>query len=328
MRKIRAVLGVSESITCWASEEDADPDEIVAKASVKLLEVDTKTEERTASEHMADNLTVIDNASKGVVAGVPLPFERFSNLIGGLQRGSYIPLVGRDGKGKSGLLAQMLDYWAGENIPTLAFCLEDVPRRVTLRMGGNRKWYSAKDAETGFVTQGDERVKMSNPEVVSMLDKVDGYRRWLEDKPFWVLGGSYTVEQIVTLIRKYHRMHKIEVVTIDGFKDILHSHGDSTTAKEKHITQQLCGIAKELNLCMPVVSHINKIDEDSLISKRDVTGSGEQSKGARQMLIFQDAGMPSLYDGRFLLSVAKSNFGGGGSLTLERDERVLSYREV
>jgi len=54
-----------------------------------------------------------------------------------------------------------------------------------------------------------------------------------------------------------------------------------------------------------------------------------QFQGARQVLIFQDAGVDGV-DGEntFALSCCKSNFGGGGSIVLRRDETVLSYSEI
>ena len=48
----------------------------------------------------SDNIQVLDNAYNGIVSGVPMPWPRFSNATGGLQRGSVIPWVGRDGKGR------------------------------------------------------------------------------------------------------------------------------------------------------------------------------------------------------------------------------------
>jgi hypothetical protein len=166
-------------------------------------------------------------------------------------------------------------------------------------------------------------------EFQQMKKKLNSYQRFLEDKPFYFEEGSFTAEEIVAKIRHHHRVHGVEVVTIDGFKDIEFSKGKGDTECEKHVAKLLAGVVKELNIAGMVVSHINKIDDDVPITKEKITGSSAQYKGARQVLIFQDAGLAQVAeDDRFIISATKANFAYGGSVLLERDDTVLSYKEI
>ena len=305
------------------------PDEAVSKISEGLTEIVTHTEDKSTADCMDDNIQVLDNAFNGIVSGVPLPWDKFSNATGGFQRGSVIPFVGRDGKGKSGAIAQCLNFWAEQDIPTLSFSFEDVKRRTLLRMGGCREWYSARTVETGRSLFNDRFEKICSTELKELKEKMLRYKEFIERKPFWIIDRRMNVEEICYWVKHYKRVHGVEVVTIDGFKDIIHSDGNGRTEREAHVAKTLQGLAKETNVAMPVVSHINKINEDAPISKIDVTGAGEQMKGARQVVIFQDAGVDGV-DGEntFELAMTKSNFGGGGSVLLRRDESVLHYSEI
>jgi replicative DNA helicase len=279
---------------------------------------------------MQDNLQVLDNAFNGIVSGLPLPWKKFSDNVSGLQRASVIPFVGRDGKGKSGALCQMLDFWAGEEIPAISFSMEDVARRTVLRMAGCRKWFSARSVESGKTLDMNGRWQtMVGHEKDKLERQLSSYGEWLQKRPFWIDDNKYTVEELCAKIRHYHRVHGIQVATIDGFKDIVHSKGDNDTACEKHIAQELFKVAKDLNIAIPVVSHITKIDDGIPIRKENIKGSGTQFQGARQVFIFQDAGIPEIIDEHhFILACTKNNYGSGGSAVLRRDVNVLKYQEL
>lgn len=320
--------GTTAIDNCY-DETDETAEKIIAKHSEAITEIVTTKDERTAAECMGENITVLNNAFNGIVSGIPLPWPRFSNHTGGLQSSCVTPLVGRDGKGKSGALSQCLDFWAGEMIPTLAFSLEDVKRRTLLRMGGCREWYSARCAEMGTVMMNGRFERMDKSDKLKVESKIKKYRSWIANKPFWIFDDPVTVEDICHKVKHYVRTKGVRVVTIDGFKDIQHSFGENTTGKESHIAKKLQALAKSTGAAILVVSHINKIDEGVPICKIHITGSGEQSKGARQVMIFQDAGIDGV-DGEetFGLCMSKSNFGGSGVATLRRDQNVLYYSEL
>jgi replicative DNA helicase len=315
-----------------ACQTDASPIEIIANLSSRITDIITHETETSPADDMDDNIQVLDNAYNGIVSGIPLPWPKFSSRIGGLQKASVIPLVGRDGKGKSGALAQIIDFNVQNSVPTLCFSFEDVKRRLLLRMGGVRMHYSAFGVETGMSLTNGVWGKMCLAEKQGVHKKMVAYKEIIDEAArkglFHVYDKKMTVEEVVQKIRHHHRVHKIECATIDGFKDILHSKGDGRTACEKHIAEQLQNVAKECNLAMPVVSHINKIDEGVMIGKIHVTGAGEQVKGARQVLIFQDAGNEKIEeDNLFAMCAAKANFARGGDVILRRDESVLVYTE-
>lgn len=328
LRKI--ITNSAETIDlCFSAEKT--PDEIIATASFALGGIGERQKDVDTEEAMAQNKRVLNDAFRGITSGIELPWRQFSENTGGVQRASVVPLLGRDGKGKSGALAQIVDFWIGKPVPvpTLSFSFEDVARRMLLRMAGCREWFSAISAETARIRMVDGNHKMVDYDLSQYEAKMDKYIEFLKGKPFWIIEDRMTVEDICRKIESYSRKHKIEAVTIDGFKDILHSKGDGQTEAERHISIQLQAVAKRTGVSIIAVSHIHKVDDGKAISKMNVMGSSVQFQGARQFLIFQDAGIVGI-DGvnTFALDCTKSNFTHGGMALLKRDQSVLHYTEV
>ena len=306
-----------------------EPDDVLASLSGELTRIAVSKDEQCPSEIMLENAVVLKNACAGITSGLPLPWERFTMNTGGLQRASVVPLIGRDGKGKSIMLAQTVDFWLGRDIPTLSFSFEDVGRRFLLRMGACREWYSAIGVETGRMLMQAGWQEMVDFEKDKHLQKIDSYSDWLKDAPFVMYDRRMTVEQICSKIRHHVRTDKIEAVTIDGFKDIIRTKGDGETGREKYVASELQGVAKDTGVCILTVSHVHDVPDGIPLSKRNIMGSKVQHQGARQVLIFQDSGVDGA-DGvnTFVLDATKSNFGRGGEVLLRRDESVPHYEEV
>jgi len=333
--KRRLIYEIAMDAQEAVSEADVDVSTVIAKVGDRFDSIVSTRERKTLREHMLDNIKVLRDNLAGKMSGLPLPWGKFSNLTGGVQAQSATPLVGRDGKGKSGACAQIADYWAGEDIPTLYISLEDAPRRTLLRMAGCRKWFSARDWEMGSSVIDGKRVILSNSEGNRLESRLLEYTDWLEERRVEVVDGDFTGEQVAAEVVAFRRRHGIkdeEVigVIVDGFKDLEVSGGDGTTAQEKHTALKLQKGAKRGNAGMLVVSHINKIHPDMPITKEDITGSGAQFKGARQVLIFQDSGIEGRTDNEdeFVMSATKANFANGGSAHLRRDESVFCYQEL
>jgi len=323
------MIALHASTAAAKASEGQEPDQIISDLSADITGITATSNGQTTGEAMDDNITVLENAFNGVTSGLPLPWPRLTSITGGAQIGAVIPLVGRDGKGKSGAVAQILDFWAGERIPTLVFSLEDVKRRVLLRMGGNRERYSARTVETGKTMFYGQVCQITAHERNTLRDKMLDYKAFIEAAPLWIHDEPHNVEQICDRIRHYKRTRGIRAVTIDGFKDIIFTKGKTTNEAQNHISQRLCSIAKECEVSLIVVSHIRKTDDSAPISKQDITGASAQFQGARQVFIFQDAGIDGI-DGNetFLMDCCKSNFTSGAEVKLRRDANILTYTEI
>lgn len=306
----------------------SEPDDIISDLSSKITELTAHSEAKTPSDSMSDNLVILDNAYNGKTSGIALPWERLTQMTGGCQIGAVIPFVGRDGKGKSGAVAQIMDFWIGNYVPTLCFSLEDVKRRVILRMGGNREKYSARTVETGYISKWGQLYRITEAEKSELEEKIRRYMIFLDSVPFWIHDEPHNVEQICDRIRHYKRTRNVKAVTIDGFKDIVFTKGKTTNEAQTHISQRLCAIARECDVAILVVSHIRKTDDNAPIAKQDIIGASSQFQGARQVIIFQDAGIEGIDGDRtFCIDCTKSNFTRGAEIIVERDDNVLTYTE-
>ena len=334
----REIIEANERSINACYDDERDEEEIIAEASNGLTSLYSGEEEHGLCGHFDESEEIFNNAINGITAGLPTPWDRFTKKTGGIQRGAVCPLLGRDGKGKSLVIAQMLDYWLQCRIPCVAFSLEDVRRRLLLRMGGCREGYSPRTVETGHMIREDhsgmKRVEMVDDyQRQKIIQQMRAYQRKIEraeeENLIFIYDESYTVEEIAEKIKHHARVHGAQGVVIDGFKDITHSKGDGQTAAERHIAQVLFKTAKATGCAIIVVSHVHDVDDGVLLSKRNVTGSKDQHKGARQVIIFQDSGDPAIEDeNMFMLSNTKSNFGFGGTVLLQRGENDPAYREV
>ena len=332
--KLRSLRDIAERIVDSIHMDGADIEQVTAEAAEAIDSITSTRDRISLREHMMNNIKVLKDAMAGKSSGLPLPWQKFSDKTGGVQSKSVCPLVGRDGKGKSGAAAQITDYWAGLNIPVLYISLEDDPRRTLLRMAGCRKWFSAREWEQASSYIEGRRVMLCDSEAELLEKKLLEYTDWLETKRCEVIDGDFTGEQVFQEIRAFRRRQGVkddEVigVFVDGFKDLIPSRGDGTTAEESHTAKQLQRAAKRCNAAILPVSHILKIDDGVLIKKENIKGSGTQFQGARQVLIFQDAGCAEIGDDDFfMLSATKANFASGGSTILRRDAHVLKYQEM
>ena len=332
--KRRRVQGLAQEAQDAVMAEDADVPSIIARLGDGFDAITSNRDRTTMRQHMMNNIKVLWNAMNGETSGLPLPWPKFSERTGGVQTQAVTPLVGRDGKGKSGASAQIADFWAGQDIPVLFISLEDDPRRTLLRMAGCRKWFSAREWEQASVYFEGKQTKFNKGQAQSLERKLLEYTDWLDTKRVEVIDGDFTGEDVRTEMKAFRRRHGIKDdekigVFVDGFKDLTFSLGDNTTSKESHTSKQLQKGAKESNAALIPVSHILKIPDDVPICKEHIKGSGTQFQGARGCLIFQDAGVTgSEGEDDFVLSSTKANYARGGSTRLKRDVDVLKYQEV
>ena len=302
----------------------------VAEAAYGIFDVQPTIDK---AQIVTDSLQLFDNAHAGIVSGVPLPWDTFSKSVGGIQRRCVCPLMGRDGVGKSFLVAKILHYLGMRGIPALSIPFEDGADRQMRRIAGCNGKYSTGEIERGIIKRTD-----------GCWSKMDDYtfakrRKLAEDcllkvsqLPIYFEDATMTVEQVRAVASRYKRKHDIQIMFVDGVKDVVPSKGDNGTKQEEHISRVLVQTAKELDIAIVPVSHLTDIQDDILIHRRNLRGAKSQFQNARQVLIYQNSGLESgsylLGDNSIALHMEKNNYGNEAMQYLDTDFDHCDFLET
>ena len=314
-------------------ETEAEPMEIASALGAVAVEIADVKQSIDKNQIIADSITIFDNARNGVVSGVPLPWEDFTRSVGGIQKRCVCPLLGRDGQGKSFLVSTILTYLGLQRIPALSLPFEDGADRQMRRIAGCLGQYSCTEIERGYYADesgmyhrmDDYVFEKRKSHAVECLGAVAAMPIFFEDT-------SMTVEQIRVVAAKYKRKHRIQILFIDGMKDIIPSKGENSTKQEEHISRVLVQTAKELDIAIVPVCHLTDLPEDTLIQRRNMRGAKSQFHNARQVLIYQNAGLQSdihtITKEVIALHMEKNNYGREAMVFLKKCFDRCDFEEM
>ena len=116
---------------------------------------------------------------------------------------------------------------------------------------------------------------------------------------------------------------KIQIMFVDGVKDVIPSKGENATKQEEHISRVLVQTAKELDIAVVPVCHLTDIHDEVMIQRRNLRGAKSQFHNARQVLIYQNAGLEShkhlITENTVAIHMEKNNYGKEAMEFLEKD---------
>jgi replicative DNA helicase len=304
-----------------------DPFDVAGELAGKaeLLEDIADGREVQTTESIADESLEIDRkVANGEQMGLPFPWYSFQRLTYGIPTRAFTPLMGRDGVCKSRLATFLAHYWVSNGIPILYLPFEDGRNRFISNLAATHGEYDMFHIKRDYV----------NPDFMprheNSMERVKKMPIYIEDMPC-------SPEKIVSYIARYKRKHGIQGVVIDGLKDVILPDADGTTASENKRESILNRAAKKYDIAGLTISHINKIDEDRWISRRNITGSDNQNKSARMALILQDKGFPQKVidkhgmlglDNELVLQCAKASYGEKGTIALRAVLEKGKFEEI
>lgn len=190
--------------------------------------------------------------------GMQTSLQRINELFGGLQQKRIVIVAGKPTAGKSVLAGQFCVDVATDGHPALYLSLE-MPR---LQLVGRLVTYLAHlpgiaiSDPLGFAAAND-RTGPSKDE----LQHISTSARKLSDLPLYIEDpAGASLAQVVALIRKYHRRHGIKLVALDYVQLVQGSRRKGANKEEEvaEISHALQAVAKELDLCILVLSQLNK----------------------------------------------------------------------
>lgn len=308
--------------------EGEDPLEVLAGLGGHIAELDnatTETADRTLKDIAKDAYKIDEKIANGESMGLPFPWQTFQERTFGIPIPSVTPLAGRDGKGKSRISRFLSHFWASNDIPGLYMPYED----------GETRTISGLASINGGYDMFAIKRKFTPPEFM------DNHKKHLDivsDLPIKIIDYQATAERIFTQIAKAKRTHNIQYVIIDGFKDIVKSDGENQTVAESHIVSVLVRASKKFNVAIIPISHLTKVEDGQWLSKQNITGSGNQTKSARMVLVYQDSGISAGFKQNYpfdtewgrcnVLQAQKASYGDEGAIVLYDEYETGQFIEI
>lgn len=297
-----AMLKVSTRVT-----EGDDPSEIASAIIADLEELENigDSEERHTNDIANDLIELDEKIVAGESVGLPFPWRDLQRKTYGIPFSAVSPLAGRDGKGKSRLATYFAVQWATAGFAGLIFPFEDTELRCLRNASANYAEYDAFNVNSEHVS----------PQF--MEKHVDSIRN-VSKLPLYICDYACKIDKIIGKIASHKRKHDIKWVIIDGFKDISSSGGENRTQEEVRMMRTLTAAARKYKVAIIPVMHLNKVEDDKWISKQAITGSGDQTKSARMVMVYQDyvpediklSHAPQCFDDNlFVLDIQKASYG-------------------
>ena len=228
--------------------------------------------------------------------GIPSSFSGLNKILGGWRRGVMSVIGAYRGEGKSTIARQEALWLAQNGYKVALFSLEDPGDWAKSQMVGN---YASEDVFSLDVGKGDEQA----------INRMDTAWQEIGDLPLWIIAHPMTMPDIIASSHLLKSRFDIDIIFIDHIQFILPYQLPGTNRNNTiaAYSQQIVGIAKTLNVAVPVASQLSRDAEKTNRPPRmsDLRDSGTIEQDARQIVLLY-------WDGELnhhVLRVAKNNYG-------------------
>jgi replicative DNA helicase len=335
---LREINDLSYSAIEMCSSGDKTVSEIKTSITKSISDLPKDSEDGVTDESIIKHHI---DAMNGNPNSIPLPFDGMTRRTGGLRKGMVTVFTGRSKSGKSMFKSFWCRYLAERGIPVLDMCFEDkedVSRKRCASIGR----YSISELDAGgkfFRSDASHKWVPTDPKTIE-LERVS--LAYLRDIPVYFDGRKCSVSQLDERIHRHVESAGIQIVFIDGAKDMkraANQHNDC--GFEESVSQAFTEIAAKHNISVVPIHHLIKIDPNALIHEADIRGSGNIVSDARAIYALQSSGLESYTfakptmnydeDGYLTTRVFEclaNNHGKSGRITLESDLDRCDFRPV
>lgn len=262
--------------------------------------------------------------------GIPTGFSGIDEAIGGFQKGHLVVIGARTGMGKTALSLRVTLNMALENRPVAFFSHEMPVSEVYERMSSMLSGIPLLRFITGKLSESD--IRLWNTKTAKA-----------QEAPLYVdsAKGINSIEELLNRIAKYVYNYNVEVVTIDYLQLLTRLAGFKGNYTEESaladISRALKNIAKELDICIILLSQLNRASEyrggEKIPTMSDLRGSGQIEEAADLIFfihrpeyykIFQDENGNSTI-GKASLILGKGRNVAQGSIMVGFDGPTLNF---
>ncbi len=242
--ELRQVIDAARSAEQEAYQPDADPNEVRSKAEYALANLDTTTQNRTASEILDAQCGMWEDARERGCVGVESGFEIIDKYFGGLIDGALYYLSGLPGSGKTTLARNVVENLAMNNIPVYFWSLEQTAEQI---------WGSiaARHAQQSvfLLNQGSERTN---------LTKLRESKKIVQNWPIHIDDQGQSPSTLWTSARKAVGKLGCRLLVLD-YLQALRDDGssDSDVIRQTNFSNCVRDIAKTLKVPVLVISALS-----------------------------------------------------------------------
>jgi len=281
-------------------EHSSEPEEALIEAQEKLISLSPKSETRTKKsikEAIMEDWNISKNHGP---RGIITPWKDVNAKLAGIPSELVTVLAGRRSTGKSSIMATWAHFLGRQGIRVGWLPIEDGAERTWKRLAGIEGDFSVFLRDKGEST--DHHLSVAN----SALERVMSW-------PIFMADSFMDIHKIRSWATTLKAKEDIQVLFIDGFKDILRSGKMGNSVDEdNYLSTSICAIARALRIPVLVVHHIVKGTEGDKIGLDNIRGSGRIIDDARTVLILQNDGLT------YSLDIAKNNHGPEGIVEMRR----------
>lgn len=246
--KRRLILGANTLIaTACQHNTSADAAIEQARGMVQSLEISA-----SSGSEFATPLDVIQDAGgidaylrQGSEAGIPLPWPRVQELIGGFQPGDLVILAADTGRGKTAAALNIAMSVAERGYGTAVFSLEMTKRQLLNRLMALSGHFNS------YVFRQRERTLID----LHLIGEASGR---LAEIPLWIRDATgCTVSGLVGAVQRLRAKHDIKLVIVD-YLQLMAGDGRSRVEQVAAIARGLKNAAMELRLPILALSQLSR----------------------------------------------------------------------
>lgn len=257
--------------------------------------------------------------SKGGLTGISTGFDDIDEMTSGLQNGELIVVAARPGFGKTSLVLNIAEHVGiKEKKPILIFSLEMSDRQTAQNMLCSYAKVDAHLLRTGKL--GDKQFSRLS----SAIDDLSESDIFIDDT------SGLGLLELCARARHLKSQHNIELIIIDCLQLVETVKAEDREQKISDVSNGLKSLARELDIPVIAVSHLNRSVEtrkDHIPRVSDLKGTGAIEHDADVVLLLhrEDYHDPAVNPGNVRIYIAKHRNGPTGFITLTFQQKFLRF---
>lgn len=308
----RKMYAIGCQLIAAGTSEMGDTDEIKAKTLEQLQALDDRpqTSVRSVKEALtALNNIVNDNISGTRTIGYPTGFH-FLDDKGGMQPTDLWVVAAEFSQGKTSLALDFCLNAATAGYPTAFYSTEMMSTQLAARMVAGKSGISSK-------------VIMQQPMEDETLSKFDKAIGKLEGLPIYFDDTStLSVERIIASIRSMVRKRGVKVAFFDYLQTLQTNERNMRMTEEQFFgltARKFKNLAKELQICIVLVSQISRSKDTTEPTLSRIRGSGQISEAADVVLLIY---RPEFYGKSYSGMYSKVSTKGTAQIKLAKGRNI------
>jgi archaellum biogenesis ATPase FlaH len=215
-------------------------------------------------------------------ASLKTPWDSLNKKLGGFFGGDLIVLSGRAKVGKTTFALNLLGNYILDNIPSLLYCLEMRPKRITKKL---IQWY--RGVEAHMIT----------------MDDIIATEVMLSKKPLYFAHQyRFTKEEVMNTIRESVRRYALELVVFDHLHFLVRSENErsNVSSQVSSAVRDFKLLAEELDVPIILICQPKKIAGSfrKKMTIEDLRDSSSIGQDADTVIIVHRDRVENLYQGK------------------------------